>query len=533
MLTGDLWARLLQAGVQWLTAHEAAINHLNVFPVPDGDTGSNLRLTLEAAARAVVDRPGMLSVALSQSAAAAFLGARGNSGVILSLILEGLHRGVADRHQASVSDLTEAWKAARAAAYAGVSQPREGTILTAITRVADSWEKVAPEAPLLEAFVAAAQAAHQAVEESPLLLPVLQENGVVDAGAAGFSIWLAGMVRLLRGQPFDTGNGEATIDGYLTVKGIDAAAHDLEEQGYCTSFLIRGVPPDASAFRELLIPLGGSLVVATTDALTKVHIHTEHPGQVLELSRVFGELTRIEILNMREQVASVRAEAVVHEKESEMAVVAVVPSEGIAQVFASSGATAIRTHSGTMNPSIEELLQAVERTRARTVFLLPNNGNVLAAAEQIQRRNHRRITIIPTRSVVQGASALIAFLPDHTPEENAKAMYEAFQRVISIDITTSSRPVVILGKEYPVGTPIALVDEKLALAAPTLEDAAVEAIAPILRSKHSMLTIFTGDSRTPDQAQVLQERLQAAYPQLEIQMLSGGQPVYAYLLGLE
>jgi DAK2 domain fusion protein YloV len=431
-----------------------------------------------------------------------------------------------------VGDLAGAWETAKATAYAGVSQPREGTILTAIARVADSWRAVPPDAPLLEAFASATQAAYQAVEESPLLLSILREHGVVDAGAAGFSIWLAGMVRLLRGEPFDTGNGEIALQGHLTVKSIDAAVHDLEEQGYCTSFLIRGVPPDVSAFRELLNSLGGSLVVATTGALTKVHIHTERPGQVLEVGRVYGELSHVEILNMREQVASIRAEAALQEA-AEMAVVAVVPSEGLARIFTSSGATVVRSRSGLMNPSVEELLQAVERTRARTVFLLPNNGNVIAAAEQVQRRSHRRVIVIPTRSVVQGASALIAFLPDHAPEENQKAMSEAFQRVLSIDVTESSRPVVISGKEYPIGTPIALVDEELSLAAPTFEDAVVEAIAPILRDEHGVLTVFTGDSRTQDQVQLLQERLQATYPQLEIQILSGGQPVYAYLVGLE
>ncbi|MCL4507906.1 MAG: DAK2 domain-containing protein [Chloroflexi bacterium] len=536
-LDGSGWAALLRAGLLWLAAHESRINHLNVFPVPDGDTGSNMRLTLEAAVRAIDHSPDSLSDVATRAADAALMGARGNSGVILSLVLEGLRQGLAPCQQASVREFASAWEAAQRAAYGGVAQPREGTMLTAVRAVAAAWdEQVSAGASFAEAFAVAVAAADAAVVETPLLLPVLRDNGVVDAGAAGFALILGGMLRHLRGESLiSNGDPDRQGDPLLTVTGIDRAAAALDDRGYCTSYLVSGVPDDPVAFRADLERLGTSLVVASTLSATKVHLHTEHPGHALELGLHLGELRRVEVVNMRDQVAEVRHEVALRTEaadEREYTLVAVVPTAEIGRVFESYGAIAVCT-GGFMNPSVEDLLKAVESARAKTVYLLPNNSNVFAAADRVRERSSARVVVIPTRSISQGVAAVIAFLADRSPDRNVEAMTAASGRVVTVEITMSSRATVVDGREIEAGTPIALIDGQLTVSASTVEQAAVEALVQARRDEHSVLTVFAGQDRGEEDVENLRMAIAANVPDLEIEVVQGGQLVYSYIIGME
>jgi uncharacterized protein len=539
---GHQLAAAYQAGARWLARHAARVDALNVFPVPDGDTGTNMRLTLDAAVAAVARQPSADAGAVAQAAAeAALLGARGNSGVILSQILAGA--ATALRGQAAVSNAALACIAEEAVrfAYKAVTEPVEGTILTAVKEAAGAVRAAVQRgAPRLEALEDAARAAHAAVERSPDLLPRLRQAGVVDAGAEGLAVILDGILRAARGEPLEADGVPDLVRP--TAVAISEGAHALDESGYCTNFLVRGVTADLETVRPAIQALGASVVVAGAGTLLKVHLHTEHPGLALEAGARFGELAAIEITNMRDQVAALRGadpatDAVTappppQRSPDEAAVLAVAPSPAFAAIFRGFN---VETVPGgqSMNPSVGQLVAAIEGTGARHVFVLPNNANVLLTAREAGRRSRRAVTVIPTTSLPQGVAAAVAFLADRTDADNASTMAEAIGTVTTIEVALAARDTTLDGQRVAAGAAIAVVDDRLVATGGDAAAAALAAAVKSWRPEHTLVTIYTGEASAPERTGWLQEQLAERLPAATLEVVSGGQPHYPYLLALE
>jgi uncharacterized protein len=539
---GHRLAAAYRAGARWLSRHAARVDALNVFPVPDGDTGTNMRLTLEAAVAAVVRQPSADAGAVAQTAAeAALLGARGNSGVILSQILAGA--AVALRGRATVSDAALACVAEEAVrfAYKAVTEPVEGTILTAVREAAEAVRgALLRGASRREALEDAVRAARAAVERSPDLLPKLRQAGVVDAGAEGLTVILDGVLRAARGEPLE-------IDGVLevvrpTAAAVSEGAHALDESGYCTNFLVRGVTADLETVRPAIQALGASVVVAGAGTLLKVHLHTEHPGLALEAGARFGELAAIEIANMRDQVAAIRAAdsaagaiqppPTPQRSPDEAAVLAVAPSPEFAAIFRGFNVETI-PGGQSMNPSVGQLVAAIEGTGARHVFVLPNNANILLTAREAGRRSSRAVTVIPTTSLPQGVAAAVAFLADRTDTDNARTMAEAIGTVATIEVATAARATTVDDQAVAAGRAIAVADDRLVATGDDPAAAALAAVVKSWRPEHTLVTIYTGEAATPDRTGWLQEQLAERLPGAALEVVPGGQPHYPYILALE
>lgn len=541
-IDGHQVAAAYRAGARWLARHAARIDALNVFPVPDGDTGTNMRLTLDAAVAAVIRQPNADAGAVAQTAAeAALLGARGNSGVILSQILAGA--AIALRGQAVVRTATFTCVADEAArfAYRAVTEPVEGTILTAVKEVAGAVRgAVQRGAPPIETLEEAVRAAHAAVDRSPDLLPKLRQAGVVDAGAEGLAVILDGVLRAARGEPLEVDDVPELVRP--TAAAMTEGAHALDESGFCTNFLIRGVTASLESVRPTIQALGTSVVVAGAGALLKVHLHTEHPGLALEAGGRLGEITAIEITNMRDQVAAIRAgEPTAGASQTpptpqwspdEAAVLAVTPSGDFAAIFGGLRAQSI-PGGQSMNPSVGQLLAAIEGTGARHVFVLPNNANIVLSAQEAGRQSRRAVTVIPTVNLPQGVAAAVAFLADRPDADNARMMAEAIGTVAAIEVTTAARGTTLDGQPVAAGQAIAMIDDRLAAIGDTAEAAALAAVIKTWRPDHTLVTIYTGAAALPERIEWLQEQLAGRLPAAALEVVQGGQSHYPYILALE
>lgn len=530
------------AGARWLTRHAARVDALNVFPVPDGDTGTNMCLTLQAAAAAAEEqRNGTAHEVAHAAAQAALLGARGNSGVILSQLLAGLAAGVQGRQEIDGDGFTCAALEAVRFAYKAVTAPVEGTILTAATAAAAAVQEAVQQGdPALVVLDRAAQAAREAVTHSPELLPILRQAGVVDAGAEGLAVILEGVLRLARGESLEEGDLPALTRPDSAA--LAESAHVLDDNGYCTNFLVRGVHENVEGFRQAVRDLGTSTVVAIAGDLVKVHVHTDHPGLVLEAGARLGELTAIEITNMRDQVIALRAQLpeervalqapVPAPGIAEAAVVAVAPSPELAAVFGGFGARAV-IGGETMNPSVGELRTTIEATGAGHVFILPNNANILLTAREAARLSDRAVTVIPTTSVPQGVAAAIAFLAGRTNPENAEAMTAAKGTVSTIEVTAAARDTVVGGLPVAAGEPLALVDGAIVATGRTSEAAALAAVLAAFGADHTLITLYIGSGVAPAQVAWLQEQLAQQLPSVQLELVQGGQRHYPFILALE
>jgi uncharacterized protein len=538
-IDGHQLAAAYQAGARWLTRHAARIDALNVFPVPDGDTGTNMRLTLDAAVAAVAQHPSADAGAVAQTAAeGALLGARGNSGVILSQILAGAAMALGGQAVVSNAALTCVAEEAVRFAYRAVTEPVEGTILTAVKEAAGAVRAaVQRSAPRLEVLEDAVRAVHAAVARSPDLLPKLRQAGVVDAGAEGLAVILDGILRAARGEPLEADGVPELVRP--TAVAIREGAHALDESGYCTNFLVRGVTADLESVRPTIQALGDSVVVAGAGTLLKVHLHTEHPGLALEAGARFGELAAIEITNMRDQVAAIRATdsatsaaRTPSRSPDEAAVLAVAPSSEFTAIFRGFKVDTI-PGGQSMNPSVGQLVTAIEGAGARHVFVLPNNANILLTAQEASRRSACAVTVIPTTSLPQGVAAAVAFLADRTDADNARTMTEAIGTVTTIEVATAARDTTLDGQSIAAGEAIAVVDDRLVATASAAAAAALAAVVKTWRPDHTLVTIYTGAAATPKQTGWLQEQLAEHLPAATLEVVPGGQPHYPYLLALE
>lgn len=551
---GQRLRRALADAAVWLESQAVEINALNVFPVPDGDTGTNMSLTLQSAVReASSSAEDSLSAVARAAAQGALLGARGNSGVILSQFLRGIARSLEKRGDCDAAELAQALSLGSATAYKAVIRPVEGTILT-VGRDAAQAAVASAEAggdvdAVLEAAVVAARAS---LARTPSLLPVLRQAGVVDAGGQGLLCILDGLLRSFRGESI----ARAEADG----RGPTAMIVPSTEYGYCTEFLVRAERLDLDALRAHIVTLGDSALVVGEGNVARVHVHTFRPGLVLDYAMSVGTLHKIKIDNMQDQhehvllsraqaekAALVEADSPHLELSSangslqqtdqngseQPTIVAVAAGAGFASVLRSLGVSTVVPGGQTMNPSTEEILSAVEAAPSTRVLLLPNNGNILLAAKQVHLLTEKQVAVIPTQDMAQGVAAAVAFVPEADLVANARAMEAAMRAVQTGEVTTAVRAAKIDGFEIRPGQVLGLVGGQL-VAVGTEAGEVLEAMLAAMRTEAAqVLTVFYGAEVDADQAQAIATRLGKEFPDQQVELINGGQPLYQYVISVE
>lgn len=536
----DSWGGLelkqaLIAGSAWLEHHAEMINALNVYPVPDGDTGTNMLLTMQAALRELAHLPDDEAGSVAQAVAqGALMGARGNSGVILSQIFRGLARRLRGLARFDALTLAEAMREASHTAYRGVIKPVEGTILTVIREVAEVAQKAAAERNdlryLMEQMVAEAK---RSVAHTPQLLPVLAEAGVVDAGGQGLFVILEGMLRYMRGEI-----GEFATDREAAV-GRQAPASE-GGWGYDIQFILRGKDLDVEAIREAIASMGNSALVVGDSTMVKVHVHSTEPGTPLNYGARLGSLSDIVVENMDEQyqefiaqVPPLQTTVAMQERASPIGVVAVAAGEGMIRVLKSLGAGTVVHGGQTMNPSTEELLEAIESLDAEEVILLPNNPNVILAAQQAQQLSTKRVCIVPTETLPQGVSALLAFNYQADLETNVQAMERARKEVQTAEVTFAVRPAQVNGVQVDKGQVIGLLDGELTASGSDLDQVVLELLQRMSAQDKEIITLYVGEGVSLPQAEALADLIRERHPEQEVELVEGGHPHYPYILSVE
>lgn len=536
--TGEELKRLLAAGAAWLERHSASINALNVFPVPDGDTGTNMVLTMQAALQEIKRAPDDSAAAVALATAhGALMGARGNSGVILSQLLRGLASGLANKAQFDGADFAVALNEASITAYKGVIKPVEGTILTVGREAAEAAEAAVEEGhrdflAVLQRVVAEAR---ESVARTPLLLDVLRDAGVVDAGGQGLFVILEGGLKYMKGESMET--LEPAEEVVEPAAGLPAEGE--MEWGYCTEFILKGQDLDLDEIKGRIIAWGDSVIVVGDEQTIKVHVHTFRPGEVIGYASSKGTLHTIKIDNMQDQhreylVMGEDAKATpAAEEMSGIAIVAVVSGQGLRQVFESLGVGTIVPGGQTMNPSTQELLHAVEGVNTDDVIVLPNNGNVLLAAQKARELSHKNVVVVPTETIPQGIGALLSFNYQADLEKNAQAMARAAKGVQTAEITRAIRSVKINGLEVEEGEIIGLLNGDLTASGKTIDDVVCQLLEQMKAADHEIITVYYGQDATSSQAEELLNQMQERYPDQEWELINGGQPHYFYIISAE
>ncbi|MGQ9682932.1 MAG: DAK2 domain-containing protein [Anaerolineae bacterium] len=524
----------LQASAKWLEAHTEMVNALNVYPVPDGDTGTNMSLTVRAAleelARVSGDGAGVVAQAVAHGA---LMGARGNSGVILSQILRGIARALDHKDAFDGVELALALQEGSATAYKGVLRPVEGTMLTVIREAAQAAAATAAvdgTSPI-NVLRRATEEAENSLARTPTLLPVLREAGVVDAGGQGLVLILQGMLRFLLGE--DTG-AVATLP-VAPVAHVEAT-HDT--YGYDIQFIMRGHDLNVAAIRQAISAMGDSVLVVGDEATVKVHVHSDRPGQVIDYGCSLAILQDVVVENMQVQHEEFvsrlgRATTSVPEPASGIGLVAVVPGAGLQRVFESLGVQAVVAGGQTMNPSTEELLSAVNSLPNRQVIILPNNSNVILTARQAKSLAAKEVAVVPTRTIPQGISALLALNYQADLEANAAAMEEAASVVQTIEVTTAVRSVGVNGMKVSQGDVIALLNDELSAAGSDSLAVALQVLERIHTERLEIITIYYGADVSRPEAEAFAAAIKERYPAQDVELIDGGQPHYIYIISAE
>lgn len=530
----------MHAAAYWLQQHVPAINQLNVFPVPDGDTGTNMHLTMQAALQRVDPQPacGAVAAALYRGA---LMGARGNSGVILSQMLHGFAQGLHDFSYCGTAELVQALEAATAAAYRSTSDPREGTMLTVLrdTSTATRAALAANSHSLPSLLAVAVQAAHASVQRTPELLDVLREAGVVDAGGQGLYLLLEGMHRWAIGESLDL--LDAPAEERTPPPMTHTLLHGADEYGYCTNVLLQGTALPLDEIRSHIEEVGTSTVVVGDESLIRIHTHTEHPGDILNYVMQYGEAISIEIFNMDQQrrdlaqhasATAVPAPATPH-SQSRVGVVAVAAGAGFHELFTSLGVDAVVAGGQSANPSTAELLAAAEQLPQHEVLILPNNRNVLLAAQQAASLSNKTIAVLPTKTIPQGLAAMVRHTREADLETCLKRMQPELARVSTAEVATAVRDATIAGIHVQQGQTIALLNGALVAAGDSHDDVITTVLHRIDMDDHELLTIYYGQAINAEQATALAEQIATAYPNHEIEVRAGGQPIYDFILAAE
>jgi DAK2 domain fusion protein YloV len=537
---GQEFRDMFAAGSSWLEKSVPDINAINVFPVPDGDTGTNMFLTLRSVIEEA-DRVSNNSVSAVAKAMAqgALMGARGNSGVILSQFFRGLAKGLDEKDYVTGTDWAIALNEASRAAYKGLSQPVEGTMLTVIKDASKAAEEAARITPdnLTKVTEAAVEAARDSVARTPLLLSVLREAGVVDAGGQGVYVLLEGALRYLEGKVEEMKYRRPQLVAAelpVAAKAAPLATEADEPYGYCTNFLLEGNKLSPDKIRKKLESKGQSVVVVGDETTIRVHIHTYDPGSIIRYATSLGTLHQLQVQNMDDQHVGFVEMQKERLPSLEISVVAVVAGSGMREVFRSLGAAAIVTGGQTMNPSVQEILQAVESVPSQKVILLPNNKNIILAASQVQSLTPKEIAVIPARTMPQGIAALIAFNYEGGMKENVQAMEEAVATVKTVEITEAARSTQLQGLKIKKGQVIAILDdEKLLAADDNVEEVLFEALDKAGIGSAEVVTVYYGADIEAAQAEQVVQKIRDKHHEKQVEMVSGGQPHYRYIVSLE
>ena len=560
MITGDILRDAIISAANNLSNHRKAVDDLNVFPVPDGDTGTNMSMTIGNAVRELEKLSGETAGKVASVNASALLrGARGNSGVITSLLFRGFAKGIGSADTVSAENFKDAFAMGVEAAYKAVMKPTEGTILT-VARIASEYadKAYAEGKDEVAVFEDAIEGAKVALAETPELLPALKKAGVVDAGGQGFVLILEGMLSVFK-------------DGVI-IKSNSTAAADVEEEEeettrnaagefeteitftYCTEFIVNRAeecekePTDLRAYLETI---GDCVVVVDDDEIIKVHVHTDHPGNAIENALTFGSLVHLKIENMRDQHEKAKHDAQIAKKKpaqnaertetftpveptKPFGFVSVCAGDGLAELFKDLGVDTIVSGGQTMNPSTDDILKAIESTPAETVFVLPNNKNIIMAAEQAVPISTRKVIVIHTRTIPQGIGAMLAFDPDADDNANAIEMQKAIERITTGQVTFAARDADFDGFKIKQGELMALLGGKVAFVDTDLEKTVLKLLKKMLKPDSEFITVIYGSDVTEEQAAEIEAKIQEKFgAKAEITMINGGQPIYYYILSVE
>ena len=522
----------------WLERSASDIDAMNVFPVPDGDTGTNMLLTMRSTIEEAYRAPDRSASAVAQAMArGALMGARGNSGVILSQIWRGLAQGLADKELFTGNDLANALLQASLMAYKGLSNPVEGTILTVIREASSAAQTQVTSGSddLISVMEATISAAKEAVANTPSLLPVLRKAGVVDAGGQGLYTILEGIFRHLcsEAEQMEFRKPQMIASNIPLATRMPQLVADEVPYGYCTEFLLKGQKLDPDKFRKKLEKKGESLIVVGDESTVRIHIHTLDPGNVIRDATKLGTLHQVSIRNIDEQ----HLDFLEMQKERlpavDMAVIAVVSGDGLADVFRSLGAANIVPGGQTMNPSTKDLLQAVESVVSDKVIILPNNKNIVLTAEQVQSLTKKRIEIVPTETIPQGVAAFLALDYEADFETNLRLMKQAKSAVKSIEITRAIRSVQLGGLKIKKKQPIGFLDGDLVAVGDNTADVLNKVLGRLNLDEAEVITIYYGSDTEPAEAEQVSLGIREQHPQLQVEVVHGGQPHYNYIVSIE
>ena len=552
----DILAKMFLAGAQNIEAKKDYINELNVFPVPDGDTGTNMSMTIMSAAKEVtaLNKPAMKDLAKAISSGS-LRGARGNSGVILSQLLRGFTKAIKEEKEIDVLALAAACQRARDTAYKAVMKPKEGTILTVASGIATKAAEMAEETDDLEVFIPAViEHAQDVLNQTPEMLPVLKEAGVVDSGGQGLLQVLKGAYDAFCGKEVDytieAGSGAKTG----TAKAAETEAPAEIRYGYCTEFIIllekEYTHETELSFKAYLESIGDSIVVVSDDGIVKVHVHTNDPGLAIQKALTYGSLTSMKIDNMREEhkeklfkesekkeaekkAAEEKALQEVKERKP-VGFISVSIGEGIAEIFRDLGVDYLIEGGQTMNPSTEDMLNAIEKVNADTIFIFPNNKNIILAANQARDLTEdKKIIVVPTKTVPQGITAIINYVPEKTPEENAQTMEEEISHVKTGQLTYAVRDTHIDEKVIHAGDIMGVGDHAILAVGREIDPVAEETVALMMDDESELISIYYGEDMKEEEAEALHERIAKAYPDCDVELNYGGQPIYYYIISVE
>ncbi|HCO19109.1 DAK2 domain-containing protein [Gudongella oleilytica] len=550
-IDGNLLKIMLESAALMLEENKEEVNSLNVFPVPDGDTGTNMLLTIKSALKQglQVDENNASKVALAASQGS-LMGARGNSGVILSQLFRGLASGIGENEKIDSRIMAEALKRAADTAYKAVMKPTEGTILTVARecgeRAMEIYDLHEDLADLMEEVI---KHGNDVLKKTPDMLPVLKQAGVVDAGGKGLIYIFSGALQALKGETVVT---VPRIDKISPIKEAPKRREYIETDdikfGYCTEFMINTINGDAESFRDELAIFGDSLLVVGGEGLIKVHVHTNNPGQVLEKALLIGELSDIKIDNMRYQHEEVLLKDELNlirdnpevgqniEKTIEKqkySVIAISVGEGIDRLFKDLNVDVLVPGGQTMNPSTEDIISAIDKTNGDHVIILPNNSNIILAAQQAKTLSDRSIIVIPTKTIPQGIAALLAMDPEKDPEYNVDIMSEAIKNVITGQVTFAVRDTEFNGTEISKGDIIGLSDKDILSAGTDINEVSKKLIDKLMDEDMSIITLMYGDDISEETANELADLLTESYPDIDIEVIHGGQPLYYYIFAIE
>ena len=549
----DMLAKMFLAGAQNIEAKKEFINELNVFPVPDGDTGTNMSLTIMAAAKEVtaLQNPKMADLAKAISSGS-LRGARGNSGVILSQLLRGFTKAIREEKEIDVIALAAACNRARETAYKAVMKPKEGTILTVASGIAEKASEMAQETDDLEEFIPAVISyAEEVLAKTPDMLPVLKEAGVVDSGGQGLLEVIKGAYDAFLGKEIDySAIAPSAGAGVTKISAEDTA--DIKF-GYCTEFIIltekEFTEQDEHEFKEYLSSIGDSIVCVADDDVVKIHVHTNDPGLAIQRALTFGQLSRMKIDNMREEhqeklirdaenLAKQQEQDAAEKKASEprkpMGFIAVSIGEGINNIFKELGVDYIIEGGQTMNPSTDDMLKAIDEVHADTVFILPNNKNIVLAANQAKHLvEDKEIIVIPTKTVPQGITAIINFMPDADAKTNEEAMLEEVKNVKTGQVTYAVRDTRIDDKEIHEGDIMGIGDHGILAVGSEIRKTTLEMLEQLVDEDSELISVYYGEEVKEQDANELIEQIEELYPDADVDAHFGGQPIYYYVLAVE